>query len=100
MTRLVLINGAPGTGKSTLAEALAHDQPLTLALDVDAIKHCLGQWREDLLASGSHARRLALALAREQLSAGYDVVLGQYLARSDFIDDLERLAAELDARFF
>lgn len=100
MTRLVLINGAPGSGKSTLAEALARDQPLTLALDVDGIKHSLGQWKEDLLASGLHARRLTLALAREQLSAGYDVVIGQYLARTDFIEDLERLAAELDARFF
>ena len=100
MTRLVLINGAPGSGKSTLAEALAHDQPLTLALDVDGIKHSLGQWNEDLLASGLHARRLTLALAREQLSAGYDVVIGQYLARTDFIEDLERVASELDARFF
>ena len=100
MTRLVLINGAPGSGKSTLAEALAHDQPLTLALDVDGIKHSLGQWNEDLPASGLHARRLALALAREQLSAGYDVVIGQYLARTDFVDDLERVASELDARFF
>jgi predicted kinase len=100
MTRLVLINGAPGSGKSTLAAALGRDQPLTLALDVDGIRHSLGQWKEDLLTSGLHARRLTLALAREQLSAGYDVVIGQYLARTDFIEDLERLAEELDARFF
>lgn len=100
MTRLVLINGAPGSGKSTLAAALAHDRPLTLALDVDGIKHSLGQWNEDLLASGLHTRWLTLALVREQLSAGYDVVIGQYLARTDFVEDLERVASELDARFF
>ena len=69
---------------------------MTLALDVDGIKHSLGRWHEDPLASGLHARRLAIALAREQLSAGYDVVVGQYLARTDFIEDLERLAAELE----
>lgn len=78
MTRLVLINGSPGSGKSTLADGLAQDRPMTLALDVDVIKHSLGRWSDDLLASGPHARRLSLALAREQLSAGYDVVLGQY----------------------
>jgi predicted kinase len=100
VTRLVLINGAPGSGKSTLAHGLAQDQPMTLALDVDGIKHSLGRWTEDPLASGLHARRLTLALAREQLSAGYDVVVGQYVARTAFIEDLERLAAELDARFF
>jgi predicted kinase len=100
VTRLVLINGAPGSGKSTLAHGLAQDQPLTLALDVDGIMHSLGHWSEDLLASGLHARRLALAVAREQLSAGHDVFVGQYLARTAFIEDLEQLAAELDARFF
>jgi predicted kinase len=99
MTRMVLINGAPGSGKSTVAAALAHDRALTLALDVDAIKHALGRWHDDLLASGLHARRLALALAREHLRAGYDVVLGQYLARTDFIEDLEHLAVELGATF-
>jgi predicted kinase len=100
VTRLVLINGAPGSGKSTLAHGLAQDRPMTFALDVDGLKHSLGHWSEDLLASGLHARRLALALAREQLSAGYDVVVGQYLARTAFIEDLERLTEELDARFY
>ena len=99
MTRLVLINGAPGSGKSTLAEALAQGRPMTLAIDIDGIKHSLGRWDDDLLASGLHARRLALALASEHLSAGYDVVVGQYLARTDFIEDLERLAAQLEAQF-
>lgn len=100
MTQLVLINGAPGSGKSTLADGLAQGQPMALALDVDAIKHAIGGWRHDVQASGLHARRLSLALAREQLSAGYNVVLGQYLARTAFVEDLERLASELDAQFF
>jgi predicted kinase len=100
MPRLVLINGAPGTGKSTMAEALAEDQQMTLALDVDGIKHSLGRWAEVPSASGLHARRLTLALAGEHLGAGYDVVLGQYLARTAFIEDLERLAERFDARFF
>jgi predicted kinase len=99
MTRLVLINGAPGSGKSTLADDLAQDRPLTLTLDVDGIKHALGRWDDDLFASGLHARRLSLALAGEQLRAGYDVVIGQYLARTAFIEELERLAAHHQARF-
>jgi predicted kinase len=100
MTRLVLINGAPGSGKSTLAAALAQDLTMTLALDVDGIKHSLGRWDENPHASGLHARRLSLALAREHLTVGYDVVLGQYLARTAFIEDLESLASALDAKFF
>ena len=83
-----------------MAQALAHDQHLMLPLDVDAIKHSLGRWDEDASASGLHARRLALALAEEHLGAGYDVVLGQYLARTSFIEDLAGLAERLDAQFF
>ncbi len=73
---------------------------MTLALDVDGIKHSLGRWEEDPVASGLHARWLGLTLAREHLGAGYDVVVGQYLARTAFIQDLEHLAVELGAVFF
>lgn len=72
---------------------------MTLALDVDALKHALGRWRDDPIASGLHARRLALAVAREHLRAGWDVVVGQYLARTDFIEQLERVCVESDAVF-
>lgn len=99
VTRLILINGAPGVGKSTLATALAQGWPLTLALDIDGIKHALGRWEEDPTASGLHARQLALALAHEQLRSGLDVVIGQYLARTRFIDDLEQLAERCGAQF-
>ena len=99
MARLVLINGAPGAGKSTMAVALAQDRPLTLPIDVDALKHSLGRWDEDASAAGLHARRLSLALAGEHLSAGYDVFMGQYLARPGFIEDLAALAERHGARF-
>ena len=100
MTRLVLINGAPGSGKSTLAHSLAQDRAMTLALDIDWLKHCLGRWEDDPSASGLHARRLTLALASEHLQAGFDVVVGQYLARPAFIEELERLAGLVGAQFF
>jgi predicted kinase len=99
VARLILINGAPGVGKSTVAQALADGTPMALALDVDGLKHALGGWRDDLFASGTHARQLALALARTQLDAGHDVVMGQYLARTPFIEALEGTAHEHGARF-
>lgn len=96
---LMLLNGAPGSGKSTLAALLAAQTPLTLALDIDTLKHALGGWDRDLHASGLQARRLAVALIRQHLTDGHDVVLGQYLARTPFLEELERLAADCGARF-
>jgi len=99
MPRLVLINGAPGSGKSTLAHRLAQRAPLDLALDVDAIKHALGRWDTHTADAGSQARRLALALTNQHLSDEHDVYLGQFLARTDFIDQLEQLASRVGAGF-
>lgn len=72
---------------------------MMFVLDVDRVKHGLGRWEDDPTASGMHARRLCLALAREHLHAGYDIVIGQYLARTEFIEQLEHLAAESGAQF-
>jgi hypothetical protein len=49
---------------------------------------------------GSACPAARLTLAREHLGAGYDVVVGQYLARTSFIENLEHLAPELGAVFF
>jgi predicted kinase len=99
MPRLVYLNGAPGTGKSTVAQILSRSVEMALAIDVDQLKHGLGDWERDPIASGLHARRLALALADEHLSAGYDVFLGQYAARTEFIEALEALARRRSASF-
>lgn len=96
---LTLLNGAPGSGKSTLAALLAEERPLAFALDIDAIKHALGGWDENLTRSGLQARRLATAMISQHLADGYDVVLGQYLARTPFLEQLEQLAAAHGARF-
>ena len=84
---------------STLTDLLAQDRAMVLALDIDWIKHSLSRWGDDPVGSGLHARRMAVAMAREHMSAGYDVVIGQYLAKSTFIEELEGLATELDVCF-
>jgi predicted kinase len=99
MPILVLLNGAPGAGKSTLADLVVQQRPMMLALDLDGIKHALGRWDDDPGAAGRHARRLAVALIREHLAAGYDVAVAQYLARTEFIEELQQVTADSGAQF-
>lgn len=99
MARLVLVNGAPGSGKSTVVERLAQDNPLALPVDVDTLKHSLGRWQDDATVAGLHARRLALALAAAQLELGGDVLVAQYLARAGFVTELEAVAASHGCAF-
>ncbi len=99
MPRLILINGLPGIGKSTLARLYAQRHPLTLALDIDVLKAMLGGWLERANEAGLIARHLAIAAARVQLQAGRDVVVPQFVARIDFVVALEQLAHESNATF-
>ena len=97
--RLILINGPPACGKSTMAQMYAASHSLALVLDIDRIRGCLGRWREDLPSAGRAARAIALAAAREHLRAGHDVVVPQLLARPGFLTDLENAARDTGAAF-
>lgn len=99
MPVLVLVNGPPASGKSTIAARLVAVRPLALDLDIDVVRGLLGAWLEDPTTAGRAARALALSMARTHLSAGHDVVVPQFLGRIEFITELESVAAQAGARF-
>lgn len=99
MPRLILLNGPPACGKSTLARRYVDEHPLALNLDVDRLRSLIGRWRDDPHAAGRLAREVALAAARAHLVSEHDVVVPQFLGRMTFIERLERLAREVDATF-
>ena len=75
--RLIVLNGPPAAGKSTLARRYAADHPLTLNLDVDRVRDLIGGWRDDPGAAGLLARSVAVAAARTHLLAGRDGAPGR-----------------------
>jgi predicted kinase len=95
---LVVINGAPAVGKTTLAHRYAAEHPLALVVDVDLLRTHLGGWREHD-ESKAVARDLAIALARAQLDAGHDVVVPQYVGRPEFLARLRAVADETGVAF-
>lgn len=95
---LVVLNGAPGVGKSALADRYGDEHAHALVIDIDDLRRHLGQW-ETNEASRQIARDLAVALARDHLRGGYDVIVPQYLGRRDFVERLRLVAEDVDARF-
>ncbi len=99
MARLILLNGPPASGKSTLARRFVETAPLALCLDIDVVRSMLGAWIDAPDDSGHHARSLALAMAETHLRAGHDVIVPQFLGRTDFIDQLSNAANKAQATF-
>lgn len=96
---LILLNGPPASGKSTIAQRYVDAQPLALNLDLDVIRRLLGRWAEDPVAAGLTARSFGLAMATQHLEQGHNVVVPQFLGRLEFIEELAAVAARVGARF-
>lgn len=94
-----MLNGPPAIGKTTLARRYADDHPMALALDIDSVRRLLGRWRDDATKAGLLARAMTLTMTAEHLRQGYDVVLPQYLARIEFLQQAEQVAVEAGADF-
>ncbi len=97
--RLILLNGPPAAGKSTLARRFVAAHPPALDLDVDRVRDLIGGWREKGSPAGRLARRIALAAAGAHLAGGYDVIVPQFVGRLAFVEELAALASEAGAAF-
>ena len=82
--RLILVNGPPASGKSTIARRYVRDHNRTALVEVDALRMTLPNWEKDE-ATRLVARDLAGAAVVEHLDAGRDVVMAQYFGRLGYI---------------
>lgn len=98
MPRLIHLNGAPGSGKSTVAARWASDRPGALVVEVDQLRVQLDGWQTDE-SSKLLARELAIGLVGAHLSTGEDVIVPQYLGQLPFIERLSGVADAHGAAF-
>ncbi|MFE6736322.1 AAA family ATPase [Microbacterium sp. NPDC057650] len=73
----IFVNGLPGSGKSTYARRFVESRRGWLNLDVDLLRGLLGTASIDFVQAGAEVQPLALALLREQIGRGGNVIFPQ-----------------------
>lgn len=94
--RLIVLNGMPGVGKSTLAARYAAERPDVLLVDADVLAQSLA---DDPRGPAEASRSLSLSMAKDHLDAGHDVVVPQLIARPDQLVRFVNVARAARANF-
>ena len=90
--KLILINGNPGMGKTTLAQRYVDEHPMALNLDIDNIWIMMGQWQASRPVSDMQKLKYAYAIADMHLAEGYDVIIPNIMQTIDQYEAFERIA--------
>ncbi len=92
MSVLLHLNGAPGVGKSTIAERLVASLPGWLNCDIDILRTLVGCWEDDFAQGGAQIRPVAREMMAVQLGSGRGVVLPQLVMEDSELAQLKSLA--------
>lgn len=96
---LLLFNGPPGSGKTTVARMIAESRPLSLRIDIDEVRDLIAGWHSSAGAGGLLARDLAAVMAARHLDAGHDVVVSQVIGHLPDLERFQSMTTSLGAVF-
>ncbi|TAK04718.1 hypothetical protein EPO33_01850 [Patescibacteria group bacterium] len=94
---LVIINGPCGVGKSTVASALHQTMPLSLLVDIDAIRRQISGYREHADESNRFSFLLVLAMIDAYMQTGHDVIVEKMMFDETRLDRMIALAKQRNA---
>lgn len=99
--KLIIINGSPASGKSTLAEKLHQDLPMSLLADIDAWRRLISGWRDNREQSLTNTYKFTVAAVDAYLKMGHSVVVDKaILSDLHTIDELIESGKKHDAEIY
>jgi broad-specificity NMP kinase len=85
--KLIVVNGSPAAGKTTVAEKLHKDLSMSLLADVDAWRRLVSDYRENREESLKLSYKMAVAAVDAYLGTGHDVIVDKAILSDDSVID-------------
>lgn len=98
--KLILLIGAAGVGKTTIAQMYLDEHPLALSINGDDIIVMIGRWLEHEDEARKFVFEFTKKLARTHLEAGHDVIVPYLLTDAMHAEAFEDIASGLGVPFF
>lgn len=99
-TKVILLNGFAGSGKTTLARKYIDAHPLSMVIEGDELIANIGDW----LDNEDTARSLVFSLTKNMIStavkSGHDVVVPFLVTRGEEVAEIEETALSSGAQFY
>ncbi len=99
--KLIILNGSPAAGKSTVAEKLHQDLLMSLLADVDSWRTLVSGWKEKREESLKYAYQFTVAAVDAYLQTGHSVIVDKaILSDNSVIDALAESGRKHDAEIY
>lgn len=85
--KLIILNGSPAAGKSTVAKKLHEAMPMSLLADVDLWRTLVSGWKENRTESLALAYKYTVGAVGAYLKTGHDVIVDKAILSDDSVID-------------
>lgn len=89
-TRLIILTGAPGSGKTTLAARINVALPMSYLILEDAVRKSFSEYREHRDDSLRNTRALVVHMTDHLLTAGTSVIIDMFAATRTELNEMAR----------
>lgn len=96
--RLIIINGPPTAGKTTLALRLRDAMPNSVSIAFDDVRRNISHYEKDAEGSRSLAYDITLEMVKVCLAKGKDVIFNRLILEENRLDDLYLAARHANAQ--